>query len=196
MTILKHRAKQKLYDIASTYQRHISLGETPTLSYSLTCFSRNNNDDPMMPFNLTIDSSITTCVIRECNTGAQSRINTLANCNHDEHDKIWNWIEQRLQIWRKIEFSPSPFRVASETVPADAALEGHIGSAVWLATLKGLDRYSIFLQICNLYTIQFHISSCSSWLQFARVLIPFWAPVTPSYAVCWKSVSENCIFTK
>ena len=92
MTILKHRAKQKLYDIASTYQRHISLSETPTLSYSLTCFSRNNNDDPMMPFNLTIDSSITTCVIRECNIGAQSRINTLANCNHDEHDRIWNEI--------------------------------------------------------------------------------------------------------
>ena len=52
-----------------------------------------------------------------------------------------------------IEFLSSPFRVTSEAVPADAALEGRIGSAVWLATLKGLDRNLIFLQICNLYTI-------------------------------------------
>ena len=38
-------------------------------------------------------------------------------------------------------------------MPADPALEGHIGSAVWLVTLKGLDGNLIFLQNCNLYTI-------------------------------------------
>ena len=106
-------------------------------------------------------------------TGAQNQINTLANCNHDEHDKIWNWIEQRLQIWRKIEFSPSPFRVTSQTAqPIQPSKAGSAGT-VSLATLKGLGENSIFLQICNLYTIQFHILLCSSWLQFARVLIPF-----------------------
>ena len=112
--------------------------------------------------------------LHSLHTGAQNQINTLANCNHDEHDKIWNWIEQRLQIWRKIEFSPSPFRVTSQTAqPIQPSKAGSAGT-VSLATLKGLGENSIFLQICNLYTIQFHILLCSSWLQFARVLIRFW----------------------
>ena len=36
--------------------------------------------------------------------GASARnwINTLANCNHDLQNKIWNWIVWRLRIWRKI----------------------------------------------------------------------------------------------
>ena len=38
-------------------------------------------------------------------------------------------------------------------IPADPALEGYIGNAVWLVTLKGQDGNLIFLQICNLYTI-------------------------------------------
>ena len=54
---------------------------------------------------------------------------------------------------KKNEFSSSPFRVTSETVLADPALEGRIGSAFWLVTQKGLDRNFIFLQICNFYTI-------------------------------------------
>ena len=44
-------------------------------------------------------------------------------------------------------------------------------------TLKGLGENLFFLQICNLYAIQSHISSCSLLLQFARVLIRLWAPV-------------------
>ena len=36
-------------------------------------------------------------------------------------------------------------------MPADPALEGLIGSAVWLITLKGLDENLFFLQICNFY---------------------------------------------
>ena len=63
-------------------------------------------------------------------------------------------------------------------MPADTALEGRIGSAVWLATLKGLDRNLIFLQICNLYTIYFHILSFLSWLNLARILIWLWAPMS------------------
>ena len=62
-------------------------------------------------------------------------------------------------------------------MPAEPALDGRIGCAVWLVILKGLDGNSIFLQIFNLHTIQFHILSCSSWLQFVRVLILFWAHV-------------------
>ena len=44
-------------------------------------------------------------------------------------------------------------------------------------TLKGLGENLFFLQICNLYAIQSHISSCSLLLQFARVSIWLWAPV-------------------
>ena len=51
---------------------------------------------------------------------------------------------------RKIEFTSSPSRVTSETVSANPALEGRVGSAIWLVTLKGLDGNLIFLQICNL----------------------------------------------
>ena len=83
-----------------------------------------------------------------------------------------------MQIWRKNKYSPSPFRVTSKTVPAEPALDCRIGCAFWLVILKGLDGNSIFLQICNLHTIQFHILSCSLWLQFVRVLILFWAPST------------------
>ena len=88
-----------------------------------------------------------------------------------------------LKIWRK-KIPPSPFRVTNETVPANPALEGRIGSAVWLVTLKGLDGNLIFLQTCNLYTIWFHILSFSSWLQFARLLIFFWASVN-CYSCSW-----------
>ena len=62
-------------------------------------------------------------------------------------------------------------------MPAEPALDGRIGCAVWLVILKGLDRNSIFLQIFNLYTIKFHVLAYLSWLQFARVLILLWAPV-------------------
>ena len=82
-----------------------------------------------------------------------------------------NWIVSRLQIWRKIKFPISPLRVTSETVTANPALEGCIGIAICHVTLKGLDRNLIFLKICNLNTIWYHILSFSSWLQFARVLI-------------------------
>ena len=61
---------------------------------------------------------------------------------------------------KKIIFPPSPLRVTSETGPANPALEGQIDCAFCLVNLKGLGENSNFLQICNLYTIQFHISSC------------------------------------
>ena len=114
-------------------------------------------------------------------TSAQNCINTLANCNHDEDDRIWNQIVYRLQSWRKIRFIPSPFRVTIEKVAANLALEGSIGSVVLLVTLKGLDGNLIFPQICSFSTIWFHILSSSSLLQFARVLILFWAPVRFEY---------------
>ena len=44
-------------------------------------------------------------------------------------------------------------------MPAEPALDGRFGCAVWLVILKGLDGNSFFLQICNLYTIRFHILS-------------------------------------
>ena len=65
----------------------------------------------------------------------------------------------------------------AKTVPVELALDGYVGCAVWLVILKGIDENSIFLKVCNLYTFQFHILSCSSCLQFARVLILLWAPV-------------------
>ena len=61
-------------------------------------------------------------------------------------------------------------------MPAEAALDGRIGCAILQVTLKGLGEKLIFLQICNLYAIQIHTTSCSLWLQFARVLIRLWAP--------------------
>ena len=78
---------------------------------------------------------------------------------------------------KKIILPPSPFRVTSETAPANPALEGQTDCAICLVTIKGLGEKSNFLQICNLYTFQFHISSCSSMFQFIRILIPFWTPV-------------------
>ena len=74
---------------------------------------------------------------------------------------------------KKFEFSPSPFRVTSQTAQPIQLQAGSAGT-VLLVSLKGLGENSISLQICNLYTIQFHISLCSSWLQFAWVLIRFW----------------------
>ena len=74
---------------------------------------------------------------------------------------------------------------------AEQALDGRIGCAVWLVILKGLDGNSIFLQICNLYVIQFHILSCSSWLQFARVLILSWAPVNCVNTTCNHNTSTS-----
>ena len=65
-------------------------------------------------------------------------------------------------------------------MPAEAALDGRIGCAILQVTLKGLGENLFFLQICNLYAIQSHISSCSLLLQFARVLIRLWAPVKTS----------------
>ena len=62
-------------------------------------------------------------------------------------------------------------------MPIDPALEGQISCGIWVVTLKTLDGNSNLLQICDLYTIWFHILSYSSWLQFARVLILTWAPV-------------------
>ena len=59
----------------------------------------------------------------------------------------------KIKNLKKIKLPSSPFRVISETVEADPALEGHIGSAVWLVTLKGLERNLILLQICNFCTI-------------------------------------------
>ena len=65
-------------------------------------------------------------------------------------------------------------------MPAEAALDGRIGCAILQVTLKGLGENSFFLQISSLYVIQIHILSCSLLLQFARVLIQLWAPVTDS----------------
>ena len=39
---------------------------------------------------------------------------------------------------KKNKFPSSPLKVTTETVPANHALEGRIGSAIWLVTLKGL----------------------------------------------------------
>ena len=89
-------------------------------------------------------------------TSAQSRINTLANCNHDDKNKIWNQIVWREKTWRRIKFLSSPFRVTSETALAEPALEDvHIGSAVWLVTLKGLDGNFIFFKFVILILFDF-----------------------------------------
>ena len=94
----------------------------------------------------------------------------------------------RLQIWRKIEFASSPFSITSQTAqPIRPSKAGSAGT-VLLATLKGLGENSFFLQICNLYAIQIHISSCSLLLQFARVLIRLWAPV---FGLCKQQFLEK-----
>ena len=78
---------------------------------------------------------------------------------------------------KKFEFSPSPFRVTSQTaLPIRPSKVGSAGT-VSLVTLIGLDGNLTFLQIFNDHTIQFHILFNSSWLKFARVLIQFWALV-------------------
>ena len=82
-----------------------------------------------------------------------------------------------IQILRKIEFPSSPFRITSQTAqPIRPSKAGSAGTVLLVAP-KGLGKNPFFLQICNLYTIQIHISSCSLLLQFARVLIRLWAPV-------------------
>ena len=121
-------------------------------------------------------------------TIAQNWSNVLTNCNHDEQTKIWNSIVWRLKIRRRIKFLSGPFRVTSETALPNFALEGFIGSAVWLVTLKGLDENLIFLQICNLSTIQLCILLCSSYSQFATVLILLWTPVSLKNSLLSKNI--------
>ena len=86
------------------------------------------------------------------------------------HDKNWvEWFKDS-NCKDKLNFHQVLSELPVKQCLANPILEGQIGCAVWLVTLKGRGENSIFLQIYNLYTIQFHISSCLSLLQFARVI--------------------------
>ena len=83
----------------------------------------------------------------------------------------------KVEIRREIKFPPSPFRVTSQTIQPIRPSKAGLAGTVLQVILEGPGGNLIFLQIFNLHTIQFHILLCLSLLQFARVLVWFWALV-------------------
>ena len=108
---LAHSNKQQL-PLTAAKSSHNSKHEMATATIAITrgataaATTSGGNSTRLWPNSRHPKSSLLSAnsASASASTGAQNKLNTLANCNHDEDDRIWNWIYKDYKFEEKLNF--------------------------------------------------------------------------------------------